>query len=171
MEPILDKARAGQNALERLASALPGFKGYRERELRRDADRQQREHLAGRLEANKKALNELADQATRGGSLDAINDIEAARKRIDRVAARLRYAERGYSGFFDAVKVDETVLGRIYQFDLSLLEGVEAVRTATEAARAAGAAGARPALQAVTAAVDAVDARLNEREAVLRGVS
>lgn len=170
MEPILDKARAGQNALEKLANAIPGFKGYRERELRRDADRQQREHLASRLEANKKALNELADQATRGGALDVINDVEAARKRLDRVSARVRYAERGYSGFFDAVKVDETVLGRIYQFDLSLLEGVEAVRTATEAARAAGAAGARPALQAVTAAVDALDARLNEREAVLRGV-
>ncbi|PYQ05616.1 MAG: hypothetical protein DMF82_08145 [Acidobacteria bacterium] len=170
MEPILDKARAGQNALEKLANAIPGFKGYRERELRRDADRQQREHLASRLEANKKALNELADQATRGGALDVINDVEAARKRLDRVSARVRYAERGYSGFFDAVKVDETVLGRIYQFDLSLLEGVEAVRTATEAVRAAGAAGARPALQAVTAAVDALDARLNEREAVLRGV-
>ena len=171
MEPILDKARAGQNALEKLASAIPGFKGYRERELRRDADRQQREHLAARLEANKKALNELADQATRGGALDAINDIEAARKRLDRVAARVRYAERGYSGFFDAVKVDETVLARIYQFDVSLLEGVEAVRTATEAARAAGPAAARPALPAVTAAVDALDARLNDRESILRGVS
>jgi hypothetical protein len=170
VEPILDKARAGQNALEKLASAIPGFKGYRERELRRDADRQQREHLASRLEANKKALNELADQATRGGALDAVNDVEAARKRLDRVAARVRYAERGYSGFFDAVKVDETVLARIYQFDVSLLEGVEAVRAATEAARAAGPA-ARPALQAVAAAVDALDARLNDREAILRGVS
>ena len=170
MEPILDKARAGQNALEKLASAIPGFKGYRERELRRDADRQQREHLAARLEANKKALNELADQATRGGALDAINDIEAARKRLERVAARVRYAERGYSGFFDAVKVDETVLGRIYQFDLTLLEGVEAVRAATEAARAAGPAGARSSLAAVTAAVDALDARLNDRDAILRGI-
>ena len=171
MEPILDKARAGQNALEKLANAIPGFKGYRERELRRDADRQQREHLAARLEANKKALNELADQATRGGALDAVNDVEAARKRLDRVAARVRYAERGYSGFFDAVKVDETVLARVYQLDVSLLDGVEAVRTATEAARAAGPAAERPALQAVAAAVDALDARLNDREAILRGVS
>jgi hypothetical protein len=170
VEPILDKARAGQNALERLANAIPGFKGYRERELRRDADHQQREHLASRLEANKRALDELADQATRGGALDAINDVETARKRLDRVAARVRYAERGYSGFFDAVKVDETVLGRIYQFDLSLLEGVEAVRTAAEAARAAGPAAARPALQAVAAAVDALDARLNDRDAILRGI-
>jgi len=171
VEPILDKARAGQNALERLANALPGFKGYRERELRRDADRQQRDHLAGRLEANKKALNELADQATRGGSLDAINDVEAARKRLDRVAARVRYVERGYSGFFDAVKVDEAVLDRLYQFDLSLLEGVEAVRTAMEAARAAGPADVGAAVRSATAAVDALDARLTEREAVLRGVS
>ena len=171
MEPILDKARAGQNALERLASAVPGFKGYRERELRRDADRQQREHLAARLEANKKALNELADRVTRGGSLDAINDIEVAHKRLELVAARLRYAERGYSGFFDAVKVDEAVLDRLYQFDLSLLENVDAVRAATDAARAAAPAEIGPAVRAATAAVDALDARLTEREAILRGVS
>jgi hypothetical protein len=171
VEPILDKARAGQNALERLASAIPGFQGYRERELRRDADRQQREHLAGRLEGNKKALNQIADQATRGGTLDAINDVEAARKRLDRVAARLRYADRGYSGFFDAVKVDEAVLARVYEFDLSLLDGVEAVHAATEAARAAGPDGVRPAVQAVVGAVDRLDERLTERDAILRGLS
>jgi hypothetical protein len=171
VEPILDKARAGQNALERLANAVPGFKGYRERELRRDADRLQREHLAARLDANKKVLNELADQITRGGVLDAINDLETARKRLDRVAARLRFAERGYSGFFDAVKVDEAALARVYELDLSLLDGVEAVRAAAEGARAAAAAGVRSAVQAMVGAVDQIDARLNDREAILRGVS
>ena len=171
MKPILDKARAAQNALERLGNAIPGFKGYRERELRRDADRQQREHLAARLEANKKALSEVADKATRGGALDAVNDVEAARKRLDRVAARLRYAERGYSGFFDLVKVDEAALARVYELDLSLLDAVDAVRGATDAARAAAPADVRPALQAAIASLDALDARLNDREAILRGVS
>jgi hypothetical protein len=171
VKPILGKAPAAQNALERLANAIPGFKGYRERELRRDADRQQREHLAARLETNKKALNEVADRATRGGTLDAINDVETARKRLDRVTARLRYAERGYSGFFDLVKVDEAALARVYDLDLSLLDAVEAVRGATHAARAAAPADVRPALQAAIASVDALDARLNDREAILRGVS
>jgi hypothetical protein len=87
------------------------------------------------------------------------------------VAARLRYAERGYSGFFDTVKVDEAVLARVYELDLSLLEGVEAVRGATEAARGASAPGVRPAVQAATGAVDQLDERLTEREAILRGVS
>jgi len=66
--------------------------------------------------------------------------------------------------------VDEAVLGRVYELDLSLLEGVGAVRSATEAARAAGPEAVRPALKAVTAAVDALDARLTERDAILHGV-
>ena len=60
MDPILDKARAAQNALERLMNSVPGFKGYRERDLRRDADRLQREHISARLEDAKKALNQVA---------------------------------------------------------------------------------------------------------------
>src|SRR5262249_13124363 len=147
MDPILDKARAGQNALERLMNSIPGFKGYRERDLRRDADRLQREHLAVRLEEVKKALNRIAADLSRGGDLDVINDVETARKRLDKVANRVRYAERGYSGFFDAVKVDETVLARVYQFDMGLLEDVDGVWTAANTAVSTPTAQARPALQ------------------------
>ena len=83
---------------------------------------------------------------------------------------RIRYAERGYSGFFDAVKVDETVLGRIYQFDMGLVEDVDGVWSAASAAEASPIAQARPALQDMIGRIDALDARLSERENVLRGV-
>jgi hypothetical protein len=167
MEPILNKARAGQNALEQIANAIPGFKGYRERELRRDADRLQREYLSKRLEEAKKALDELAVAASRVGALDGINDIETARKRLDKTVARIRYADRGYAGFFDTVKVDEASLDRLYQFDLSLLAGVDAARSAAQAAgRAPGPAG----VQALIAALAALEARLADREAALRGI-
>jgi hypothetical protein len=168
MDPILDKARAAQNALERLMNSVPGFKGYRERDLRRDADRLQREHIAARLEDAKKALNQVAAALTRGGDLDVINDVETARKRIDKVANRIRYAERGYSGFFDAVKVDETILAKVYAFDLGLVDDVDGVRAAASAAP--GASDARVAVQDLIGRIDALDARLSEREDVLRGV-
>ena len=163
---ILDKARAGQNFLEQIANAVPGFKGYREQELRRDADRIEREHLASQLEECKKALNALASDATRGGSLDVINDVEKARKRLDKLIARIRYAERGYSGFFDAIKIDESVLERVYQFDASLLAEAEAIRGAAEKAGA----GRDVSLAAFLAATDALDARLAERDQILSGV-
>jgi len=168
MDPILDKARAAQNALERLMNSVPGFKGYRERDLRRDADRLQREHISARLEDGKKALNQVAAALTRGGDLDVINDVETARKRIDRVANRIRYAERGYSGFFDAVKVDETILAKVYAFDMGLVEDVDGIRAAASAA--SGASDARAAVQDLIGRIDALDARLSERENVLRGV-
>ena len=103
MDPLLDKARAAQNALERLMNKVPGFKGYRERDLRRDADRLQREHLTTRLGETKKALDKVAMALTRSVNLDVINDVETARKRLDKVSSRILYAERGYSGFFDAI--------------------------------------------------------------------
>jgi len=155
---LLDKARAGQNALEQIANAIPGYQGYRDREQRRDADRLEREHLAGRLETGKKALNDAAAAATRSGSLDAINDIETARKRLDGLIARIRHADRGYSGFFDTVKVDEATLARVYEFDLGLLDDVEGIAASGGDAKA------------MTARIDALDARLADRSAILSGL-
>src|SRR6266850_4240867 len=120
------------------------------------------------LDKARAAQNQVAAALTRGGDLDVINDVETARKRIDKVANRIRYAERGYSGFFDAVKVDETILAKVYQFDMGLIEDVDGVRTAAAAAAQAG--DPRAAVQDLIGRIDALDARLSERENVLRGV-
>jgi hypothetical protein len=162
MDPILDKARAGQNWLEKLVNMIPGFSGYREKELRREADALQREHLAKLLEQCKRPLNDAAAALSRT-DLDAINDVETAKKRLDKAIARVRHADRGYGGFFDAVKVDEAMLDRVYQFDLALLESVEAIRAR------AGELRDRQALVALIGAIDAIDNQLNEREALLSG--
>jgi hypothetical protein len=126
--------------------------------VRRDADRLEREHLAGRLEGCKKPLNEAAAAVSRSGNLDGINDIEAARKRLDKVIARVRHADRGYSGFFDAVKVDEATLARVYEFDLGLATQVDQILAATGD------------VKALLASIDALDARFAEREAILAGI-
>lgn len=166
MDPILDKARAGQNALEQLVNSIPGFQGYREKELRRDADRVQREYLASRLEESKKGLDGLAATAGRAGALDAINDIETARKRLDKVVARIRYADRGYGGFFATIKVDEAALDRVYRYDLGLVQGVEDARAALEAA----ATNPAQAVKEMLGRLDVLDAALAERESILNGI-
>lgn len=170
MEPILDKAREGQGVLERLMNAIPGFKGYRDKELRRDSDAIQREFLAKRLEECKSVLDQVAAAATRFGSLDAINDVETARKRLDKVVARIRFADRGYAPFFAPVKVDETILARVYEFDMALLSGVDQARAAADAAGAAT-EDIPGALRALIAEIDALDKQMNERESILTGIS
>jgi hypothetical protein len=166
MDRIHDAARGGQNVLERLMNALPGFKGYREKELRRDADRILRDHLAARLDLLKKPLNAAAAAATRSGALDAINDIETARKRLDRASNRIRYADRGYAPLFAVLKIDDAALARVYAFDVALIEGVDAIARASAAPAGEGGA----AVKAMIAEIDALDARLSDRESVLRGI-
>ncbi len=164
---ILEKARSAQNVLEQLVAKVPGFAGYQEKDLRRDADRLQREHLAARLEENKRALNDLALAATRSGALDVINDVETARKRLDKIVARIRFAERGYAGFFDAIKVEEAALAQAYQFDLDLIGAVDEIAAGAQAARTAS--NAKAAVTTLIEQIDALDTRFSEREAILRG--
>lgn len=159
---ILGKARSQQNILERIANRIPGFKGYREKELRRDADRIEREYMARQLEECRKALDAWSTDATRSGALDAINDIETARKRLDKVVARIRFADRGYAGFFDAVKVDEEALARVYAFDDALLVYVDAIREARTFTS--------DAVKGMVERIDALDAKLGEREDLLAGI-
>ena len=168
MDPILDKARAAQNVLEKLANFIPGFRGYREKELRRDTDRLQREYLSKRLGENRKTLDQVANTATRSKNLDLINDVETARKKLERVTSRLVFSDKGYSAFFEAVKVDDNMLERVYQYDMSLLQGIDGVSTAAQAA--ATDADPRTALREMAARIDALDKALSEREAILAGV-
>lgn len=173
MDPILPRAREQQNILERIMNAIPGFKGYREKELRRDADKAQREYLADLLDQSKGALNQLSTDLTRTGDLGALNDVETARKRLDKVIARIRWADRGYAGFFDTVKIDEPVLARVYEFDLALIGHVERIRGVASGASIdptlpPGTPAER--LRQMIAEIDALDARLHDRDAILTGV-
>jgi len=165
---ILDKARASQNLLERIGNKIPGFKGYLDRDLRRDADQIVREHLARQLDENKAALNELAVTFTRSGSLELINDVETARRRLDKIAARIRFADRGYSGFLDLMKVDEGLLARVYQFDLDLLTDAEEIQTAAQ--QLGPAPDKKAALGMLIARINALDTRLAGREDILSGI-
>ncbi len=82
--------------------------------------------------------------------------------------ARIRYADRGYAGFFATIKVDEAALDRVYRYDLSLLQGVEDARKA--AAGAAAASDPAGSVRDMIARLDALDAALSERETILSGI-
>jgi hypothetical protein len=175
LEPILDKARGQQNVLERIMNAIPGFKGYREKELRRDADKLQRDHLGDLLDGAKKHLDQISTDISRSGNLAGLNDVETARKRLDKVIARIRWADRGYGGFFDTVKVDEAMLERVYAFDLSLIEHVDRIRAVASGASIDPSGAPFPGdaalrVRRLIEEIDAVDARLADREAILSGV-
>ncbi len=130
-----------KNFLERLADRIPGLSGYRDREARRDTDKRLREHLARRLDQGRELLHRARRAVTDRGDLAPLDSIGRLDRRMQRASDSLRHANYGYSGAFDPVRMREEDLDRIYRFDLSLLDAVEAVEGALGDLSGAGEAG------------------------------
>ncbi len=121
-----------RNLLESLLRKIPGFKGYLEKEYRRDSDQLARTLIVDQLQKCKASLDNFQRSLADAGRLDELPQCERLRSRLDHLQSRLKGAMRGYSGFFDFVRVDEALLDQVYQHDLSLLDDAQGLVTVIE---------------------------------------
>ena len=124
---IKERAREQLNWLERVLLKVPGFKGYYERELRRDSDRLQREYVVKELKRVKSGMNKALQAASRAKDFERLRECEGFVRELDKSIAAVRYADQGYSGFFDLVKIREAELDRVYECDARLAEAAAAL--------------------------------------------
>ena len=137
-----ERAQGQRNLLERLGAKIPGYRGYQDRELRRDVDKLQREHLAAELGRLKALLSSRARDYTDAGQLAALAAFGRLDRQLDGLQQTIRFSDYGASGLFDPVKINEPELERLYAFDLGIVEDVAAVEQAIAAVPApAGDAG------------------------------
>ncbi len=165
-----EEARGRRSWLERLVDKIPGFSGFQDRELRRDVDRMQREHLSAELGRLKGRLRRRVQEYTDAGRIGALSLFDRLDRRLDGLSQAVRFADYGQSGFFDVVKFGDEELDRIYRFDLSLVEDLETLGGALDAIPAPGAANPEPALKAALDRVTAIESKWAERENVVGDV-
>ncbi len=118
--------------IETILRYIPGFRGYLEKEYRRESDDLQRDWLADRLQRSKRAIDEVGRSLADAAQIDLLPQVDRLRGRLDKLIGRIRGAMHGYSGFFDLVQVGEDLLDRVYEHDVALMEQVEALATAIE---------------------------------------
>lgn len=121
MDPV-EKAKAAMGGLEKAVAGLPGIKGYREKELRRDADKQVRESLARRLEIRRRKLTALQGELLAAGGLLWMDDVERVVGRLQLLIDRIKTASYGYAPLWALQRVKEGDLDRLVQFDQSLFD-------------------------------------------------
>lgn len=126
-EDLTEKIQAAQSKFEQLVTKIPGYAGYKKKEQRREADKLLRMHVARQYEEQLKRLHEAQYAMTMRGRLGAIMTLERASMKLQLLVDRLKTASYGYGGLFDAIKVDEEALDRLYEFDEKMLEGVDRV--------------------------------------------
>ena len=164
----LGKITAGDYLLGKIRKTLSGFIGYLDRENRREADKLLRATIASRYEQQWGRISTIQRQMIEAGNLEQVDQLEAAAIKLRTFIDRVKSASYGYAGFFDAVRVNETELQKIYSYDLQLLEDVNSISSAVDNVEASMGSDGLPAAMRhlTTLSQDVIDA-YDRRDEVL----
>jgi len=132
MSDLFDKVSSQMDFVKQLASKIPGFNGYVERQNRRAADKLLRESVSDRFEELWKRTSKIQTDMVDAGMIALMDDMEQAAIQLRTFADKIRTATYGYAGFFDAVKIKEEELTQLYQFDLAFFDVAEQIGRALD---------------------------------------
>jgi hypothetical protein len=110
-----------QGSVEDLIRKIPGFKGYFDKQDRRAADRLLREHLVRVFNEQLTEFTQLQKRLVDKGGFAYMERVQSIDSRLRTFIDRIESAAQGYAGLFDAIKVKEDALARVYAFDNALL--------------------------------------------------
>ncbi len=121
---LYEEIKGERGRIESFLGQVPGYKGYKEKEMRREADKLLRDALGRRLEEQWRRLPDIQKQLLSAGQIEWLDDIESVTTRLQTLIDRIETATYGYAGLFDAVRVKEDELDQLYNFDMALTEEV-----------------------------------------------
>jgi hypothetical protein len=167
-DQIFGKVGSDMDPFKKILSKIPGFGGYVERQHRRDADKLLRDTIARRVDEQVQRISGLQREFISHGEIEYVDDLEGAVTKLRTFADRVRRATRGHSGLFDAVKINEPELEKLYAYDAALLDGVDAVGRAVDNVEASmGTDGITAAFRNLSSASQACIQAFDHREEVV----
>ena len=137
MTELKKRIESAYNKLEQMTKDIPGYKGYKDKEVRREADKLLRLKVANELQEQRRRLNSLEVKLANSGRLGVLLVLDRSLMRLQLLIDRLKTASYGYAGLFAAVKVREAELDVLYNQDAALLDGVGKVKALIDAVAAA----------------------------------
>lgn len=161
MDDLRETVGAHLGGLESLVSKIPGYKGYKDKELRREADKLLRMEVASKLDDQRKRMNELQTKLVSQAKLEFMDDLDRAVSKTQLLIDRIKTASYGYAGLFDAIKIKEEQLDALYDFDNRMLDFVDEIASAVD-----GVASATSAEEGIGGAIDELVELLNEANMV-----
>ena len=129
MPDIRDRVEQDRGLLKKIQLVIPGYAGYRRREDIRAADNLLRIQLANQLKGVRGDLEDIRDGMAMDGKVQGLQSIGNAIFTIEGLEAKIRHAEGGYSGLSATIRIEETELDRLYEYDYAMLESLDKAAT------------------------------------------
>ncbi len=169
---LLDQIKGEMGGLEqKLTELIPGYRGYKQKELRREADKLLRDTLVSRLRAVKRQMDALQQDLISAGKFDLLDEVGSAITQLQTFTDRVRTAAYGYGGLFDAVRVKEDDLDRLYQFDLQLLDYARRMEEAVSRAKTEVEGDVKPLILLIRDIAREANVTFDERAEIIKGTA
>ena len=169
------KIQGESTGLGKLLEKVPGLDGYLEKGRRREADQILRNTVSARLEQARSDLGNVQADLSRdiAKAMDHAEPLGRADTGLRGLAAKIKDAPQGYAGFFDAVKVKEDDLARIYAFDENMLNYADQIQADVAAlAKAVGDNGdIGSAISVLSNNIQEANTTWGQRDEVILGIS
>ncbi|MDI6885085.1 MAG: hypothetical protein QMD22_01805 [archaeon] len=168
------KVEEDRGLLKKLELAIPGFRGYREREDLRIADSLLRAQLADRLKGIGAQVEQCRQDLVKKLELEFLEDAARVVNSMQKTESRVRHAEQGYSGISAGIRIEGEELNRLYEWDLQLLRDIATIKSKVEELQGVILAGNKrevPTLmRAVNNIVQDLNATFDKRFEIISGV-
>lgn len=170
MSDLFETVKGDQDFIKKLLSYVPGFKGYIERSNRRSADKLLRDQVALKYMELSSRASGLQKDLVEADQIDFVDDVESIGLKLRTFADRIKNASYGYSGFFDAVKINQDELAQIYAFDTAFFELGNQIGSGLDNIEAAiGGDGLKAAIRSVNGLAKQVGETYDKRYQIITG--
>ncbi len=170
MSDLFERVTGDQDIIRKILGKVPGFNGYIERQNRRASDKLLREAIANRFDEIWQRVSALQRDLIGQGAIEYIDDLESAAIKLRQFIDRIRTASYGYSSFFEATKVNQEELAKVYQYDEALLGMADEINRAVDNIESSlGTEGLPAAIRNLTALSQQAVEAFNRRSEVMRG--
>jgi hypothetical protein len=121
-----------QDTTDSMLRRIPGYSGYKDKEMSRDSDRALRNDIAQKLDQDAARVEAIQRTAAGERNVARVNELEPVVQGFRNTANVVRSLSYGYGGLFSDNPIDDVALRQLRMFDEGLLIKVEALTTAVD---------------------------------------
>lgn len=165
MADLRERVVEDRGLISKIQAYIPGFSGYRAKEDLRAADNMLRIQAADRLASARADVEACRAVMARNMTLEYLESLGALIARFKTVDGEVRHAAQGYSGISAKIQVQQSELNKLYEYDLSLMNGLADIKG--DAAKLRAAVDAKDGVS-INANIASIDAKLTGIEDLFR---
>ena len=166
----IEKAKSDYSFFEKVLSYIPGYRGYKEKEIRRETDRLVRMQASDIMKSGYDKLTEAITSLTPVMTEYDRNLVDKVLVKFDTIRQQTERAVSGYADFFNVNKVKEDKLGQVIENDAELLNKAVEIKDFSEEISTSGSntEQIRLNLQKILIKIDDIDKTLKNRKELLK---